>query len=101
MSASESEDAHSWMKRQAYPRKKVPYFEALMSKAVESIVRGYVQLKDGKALKDLLTHRQKLLDGLNRVSGIAPSLLVAQIREEIARGWSASMARWRERTRIG
>jgi len=55
-----------------------------MSKAVESIVRGYVLLENRRALEDLLTHRQKLLDGLNRVSGIDPNQVVSVIRDEIA-----------------
>jgi hypothetical protein len=59
-------------------------FEASMSKAIESIVSGYVLLQDRKALGDLLAHRQKLLDELKRVDGIDPKLLVTQIGEEIA-----------------
>jgi len=55
-----------------------------MSKAVESIVRGYVLLENRRALEDLLTHRQKLLDGLNRVSEIDPNEVVSVIRDEIA-----------------
>jgi len=55
-----------------------------MSKAVESIVRGYVLLENRRALEDLLTHRQKLLDELNRVSGIDPNQVVSVIRDEIA-----------------
>ncbi len=55
-----------------------------MSKAVESIVRGYLLLNNRKALEDLLAHREKLLDGLNQVSGIDANLVVTSIREEIA-----------------
>ena len=55
-----------------------------MSKAVESIVRGYVLLENRRALEDLLAHRQKLLDGLSRVSGIDPDQVVTVIRDEIA-----------------
>ncbi len=55
-----------------------------MSKAVESIVRGYVLLENRRALEALLTHRQKLLDGLNRVSAIDPNQVVTVIRDEIA-----------------
>ena len=55
-----------------------------MSKAAESIVSGYVLLKNRKALEDLLAHRQGLLDQLKRVCGIDPKQVVDQIRQEIA-----------------
>jgi hypothetical protein len=55
-----------------------------MSNAIESIVRGYVLLKNREALEDLLAHRERLLDGLSRISGIDPNQLVTVIREEIA-----------------
>jgi hypothetical protein len=60
------------------------FFEELMSKAIDSIVSSYVLLKNRKALEDLLAHRQKLLDGLQRVSGIEPKLLLSEVVEEIA-----------------
>jgi hypothetical protein len=55
-----------------------------MSKALESIVSGYVFLKNRDAMEDLLAHRQKLLEELERVSGINANLVLAQIHEEIA-----------------
>lgn len=55
-----------------------------MSKAAESIVCGYVVLKNRRALEDLLAHRQRLIDELSRVCGIDPMQVVDQIRQEIA-----------------
>lgn len=57
--------------------------DALMSKAAELIVSGYVGLKNRRALQELLGHRRKLLDRLERVSGIGPMQVVDQIRQEI------------------
>ena len=55
-----------------------------MSGAAELIAAGYVQLKDREKLRDLLTHRQSLLDVIGCVSGIDPKLTVEEIRKEIA-----------------
>ncbi|WP_027514868.1 hypothetical protein [Bradyrhizobium sp. WSM1417] len=41
-----------------------------MSQAIKSIVSGYVELRDIRALAELLTHRRRTLNQLQAVSGI-------------------------------
>jgi hypothetical protein len=56
-----------------------------MSKAIELIVDGFVQLKDRKALEDLRMHRRKLAVDLKAKTGVLDlSQSIVQIDEETA-----------------
>jgi hypothetical protein len=55
-----------------------------MSKALELIVSGYVKVRDGRALADLLEHRRKVLGELQAVSGINPANAVLAVQDELA-----------------
>lgn len=54
-----------------------------MSSAMQTIVAGYVRVRDRRALADLLAHRRKLLAELGAVSGINPANAISAVRDEI------------------
>ena len=58
-----------------------------MPMAIEQIVDAYVRLKDGRALLDLRTHRQKLIVDLNKLrsnSNYDVSLALGKMTEDLA-----------------
>ncbi|RTE88608.1 hypothetical protein D6B98_34480 [Bradyrhizobium sp. LVM 105] len=55
-----------------------------MSRALQSIVAGYVKVKDRRALEGLLAHRRGMLAQLQAVTAINASAAVQTVEDEIA-----------------
>lgn len=54
-----------------------------MSSAMQTIVAGYVKVRDRRALADLLAHRRKLLSELRAASGINPNNAILLVQDDI------------------
>ena len=50
---------------------------------MQTIVTGYVKVRDRRALADLLAHRRKLLSELRTVSGINPNNAMLLVQDDI------------------
>jgi hypothetical protein len=74
-----------------------------MPMAIEQIVDAYVRLKDGRALLDLRTHRQRLIVDLNKLrsnSSWNVDLALGKMTEDLAI-IDAGIARWIAQGDIG
>lgn len=54
-----------------------------MSQAIRSIVSSYVKVRNSRALKELLTHRRRMLSELQAVSGIDAASSIDSVQKDI------------------
>jgi hypothetical protein len=54
-----------------------------MSQAIKSIVSGYVKVRNGRALAELLTHRRSMLTEVREISGINAAHSIDTVQSEI------------------